>query len=303
MESIRDHYEQWPFPGGEFASREGLLLLRYLQQWLEQVSEPERSGKVLDVGCGTGHTTCALARHFPAVHFVGIDISEASLEAARREAARSDCVNVTFEHADFFSGSATAEAFDVVLCLGVLHHLTDLESAFRHLVTPVRETGYLVLWLYGRYGRIRHVLNQRFIRILSGERSGTDRLEVARTFLEELGSGFATDSGFYSPRGSGREGIAWLLQHPPWLADQMLPAFERGLTMTEILQLLDDHDLQFAKWLGVPVDLRAYTDSDRLNHLFDELSPRQQLIAIDHLVKPAYYLVAARRERPQVRRS
>src|SRR4051812_8922923 len=44
---------------------------------------PDRRNRVLDIGCGTGILTFELARHFTSV--MGIDISEAMLEIARRK--------------------------------------------------------------------------------------------------------------------------------------------------------------------------------------------------------------------------
>ncbi|MFC1529582.1 methyltransferase domain-containing protein [Gemmatimonadota bacterium] len=293
-DSVKQHYEQWPFPGREFISREGLLLLRYLQRWLAQAAAKGGGPKVLDVGCGTGHTTLALARNFPDAEFVGIDISEPSLEIARREAERAGCTNLEYSNADITRGLPDSDEFDVVLSLGVMHHIRNLSDHFRHLVAPLRAGGYLVLWFYGQHGRAAHRLNQMFLETLAGGRPGAEQLEIARTFVEDLGQRFAADSGFYTPRGSGEAGIEWLLDNPEWLADQMIPAFEQNLTMTEILQLMDDHGLEFMNWLGAPGHLGEFTDSEPLLRLFDDLTSREQMIAIDYLIKPDYYLVTGR---------
>jgi hypothetical protein len=158
----------------------------------------------------------------------------------------------------------------------------------------VKRGGHLVVWLYGRFGRARHLLNQQFVATLASD-DPDERLDVARAFLEELGPRFAVDSGFYTPRGSREEGIEWLLEQPQWLADQMVPALEYSLNLPEILDLFSHHSLEFVKWLGVPTDLAHYTTSSVLIDRFRDLSARDRLRAIDCLIKPSYYFVAGRK--------
>lgn len=56
--------------------------------------------RVLDVGCGTGDTTRAAARAAPAGSALGVDLSSAMLDVARRRAAAEGLTNVRFEQAD-----------------------------------------------------------------------------------------------------------------------------------------------------------------------------------------------------------
>jgi SAM-dependent methyltransferase len=292
---VKAHYERWPFPGIEHDSREGLILLRSLSEWLRQPDGECRTQRVIDVGCGTGHTTVALAKHFPEVEFVGVDAAEGVLELARGHAESAGIDNVRFELADVSDELSGRATFDVVLCLGVLHHVPRPAEAFGHVAALLRAGGYLVIWLYGRFGRANHSLNQQFLRLLAGEGPREESLALARAFLEELGSRFAVDSGFYTPQGCGLQGIEWLLGQPQWLADQMIPALEQSLNIGEIFDLFSDHSLDFVKWLGVPTDLGRFTTNRLLVDHFHRLSTRDRLRAIDLLIKPAYYFVAGRR--------
>jgi SAM-dependent methyltransferase len=288
------HYESWPFPGVDHGSREGLIFLRSLTEWLTPHKAEGRPGRVIDVGCGTGHTIVALAKHFPEVEFIGVDGAEGVLDAARSHAESMEIENVKFELADIVDGLPEWDPFDVVLCLGVLHHVPQLTEAFCRVAQLVKRDGHLVVWLYGRFGRARHQLNQEFVALLAGDESHR-RLDVARAFLQTLGSRFAVDSGFYTPQGCGAAGVDWLLKQPQWLADQMAPALEYRLILSEILDLFSDHSLDFVKWLGVPTELTHYTTSRVLIDHFRGLSARDRLRAIDYLTKPAYYFVAGRK--------
>lgn len=292
---VEAHYDRWPFPGVDHSSREGLILLRTLSQWLKRPAGDIRTRRIIDVGCGTGHTVLALARHFPEAQFMGIDAAEEALEAARAQAASAGVSNISFERADIDGELPAWGTFDVVLCLGVLHHVPELAPSFGRVAGLLSDSGHLVLWLYGRFGRARHSLNQRFLELLGGVEPQEDRLTLARVFLEELGSDFAVDSGFYTPRGSGEAGVEWLLERPQWLADQMIPAYEQSVSLGVILDLFANHGLEFVRWLGVPTDLAHHTKSPVLLDRFRRLAPRDRLQAIDYLVKPAYYFIAARK--------
>ena len=62
---------------------------------------PERGQRVLDIGCGFGDTTQAIARSVgPSGAAVGVDVSPRFIESARLEAAESRLSNVSFLLAD-----------------------------------------------------------------------------------------------------------------------------------------------------------------------------------------------------------
>ena len=73
--------------------------------------------RVLDIGCGSGELSCALAEALPDATVLGIDVSRVNIAAARVAAARLP--QVRFEAVDYrnFSG----RPFDVIVAWGVLH--------------------------------------------------------------------------------------------------------------------------------------------------------------------------------------
>ena len=60
----------------------------------------EHGVSVADVGCGRGHAVNLMARAFPRSTFVGIDFSDAALEAGRAEATEWGLTNASFLAAD-----------------------------------------------------------------------------------------------------------------------------------------------------------------------------------------------------------
>lgn len=296
--TVQAHYEHWPFPGTDFLSREGLLLLRYMDKWINREKLPlNKKTYVIDVGCGTGHTTRALAKNFPGASFLGIDLSRKSIQTAQSHVKKTGLVNVTFKRYDLRNDLSPLGEFEIVLCLGVLHHIENFNKAFRNIVHLVKPNGYCVLWVYGRLGRFRHNMNQEFLRLLTKNREKDEILEFARTFLEELGARFAKGTGFYTPKGSEEEGLSWLLDHQEWIADQMIPTHEHGFSIKAILNLFQENKLTFWKWIGVPYDLKTFTSSSLLLKSFKDLSQREKLLAMDYLLKPSYYFIVGKREK------
>ncbi len=81
--------------------------------------------RVLDLGCGTGHSSIALARAYPTVTVRGVDLDEASIAEARRHAADAGVADrVTFALGD---AAATHDAgpYDLITIFEALHDMAD----------------------------------------------------------------------------------------------------------------------------------------------------------------------------------
>jgi len=94
----------------------------------------------LDVGCGDGQVTIAMARAAgPSGRVVGVDADAEALELARAAGGRAD-VSVEFVDEDATRPIAT-EAFDLAYARLVLSHLTDPAAAVRAMRAEVRPGG------------------------------------------------------------------------------------------------------------------------------------------------------------------
>jgi SAM-dependent methyltransferase len=78
---------------------------------------------VLEFGCGTGRNIAFLRKAFPAARIVATDVSQASLEVARKRAPE---VELYQEPADGLGGE-----FDLIFVSGVFHHVAPAQ---RHAV-------------------------------------------------------------------------------------------------------------------------------------------------------------------------
>ena len=83
--------------------------------------------RVLDFGCGTGNTTRALAAALPQAEVVGIDVSAASVIAARQNT--TDAIPATFVCGGFDGLPFKDSVFDVVFASCVFHHIDRAEHS------------------------------------------------------------------------------------------------------------------------------------------------------------------------------
>lgn len=126
----------WNGPSGHAWVEEQAVLddmLRPLEDLLVEAVGKTSARHVLDVGCGTGSTTLALARRIGAPgQCTGIDISEPMLATARTRAQR-DGSTASFIRADAQDYAFAPASFDMIVSrLGVMF-FSDPVSAFANL--------------------------------------------------------------------------------------------------------------------------------------------------------------------------
>ena len=119
-----------------------------VQSWipaLEGVEEKLRTGaRVADVGCGHGASTIIMAEAYPASQFVGFDLHEPSIDAARAAAEMagvSDRVAFAAAGAKDYPGSG----YDMVTFFDCLHDMGDPVGALRHVRETVAEDGIVMI--------------------------------------------------------------------------------------------------------------------------------------------------------------
>lgn len=82
--------------------------------------------RALDVGTGTGAGAFALARRFPDVEVIGVDLAEGMLAEARRKTPSELAGRVRFERADAASLPHADGAFDLVALSNVIPFFDEL---------------------------------------------------------------------------------------------------------------------------------------------------------------------------------
>lgn len=101
--------------------------------------------RCLDVGCGGGDVSFAMARLIGSLGaVVGSDIDETKLQLARDEAAQEGLRNVEFRNSNV-DHLADESAYDLVYSRFLLSHLRDPAAALKRLVRAAKPRGAIVV--------------------------------------------------------------------------------------------------------------------------------------------------------------
>lgn len=97
-----------------------------------------------DVGCGSGHAVNLLARAYPASTFVGYDLGDEAIAAARAEAAAWGLTNASFELRDVAELGEEA-AYDVVTAFDAIHDQAFPDRVLAGIAAALRPGGTFLM--------------------------------------------------------------------------------------------------------------------------------------------------------------
>jgi ubiquinone/menaquinone biosynthesis C-methylase UbiE len=100
---------------------------------------------VLDVACGTGHASLAVARTLPAGRVTAVDLSPGMLEQARKKAAATGIRNVEFIERDMQDLGFSAGVFDAAVCAFGIFFVEDMDAQLSHIVTAIKPGGRIMI--------------------------------------------------------------------------------------------------------------------------------------------------------------
>ena len=169
-QKVKNMYKKYPYPSPSIdASQTNELLNLFRIFELESNMKLEKLD-ILDAGCGSGHRITNVAEFFKNCDFLGVDISEKSLEIANGLKDTKKLHNIRFQNHDIMNGVETLGKFDLVLCMGVLHHLSNPDKGLQMLADTLNDTGMIFLYLYGKLGGHKRMLNKELISIFLGNK-------------------------------------------------------------------------------------------------------------------------------------
>ena len=123
-----------------------------LKRWLS-LREPERffsDKRVLDAGCGNGRNSITALR-WGAKEVFSFDVTDETVAVAKANLATFK--NSTVLQSSIYDIPDEIGQFDVVMCIGVVHHLDSQEEALRQLLKRVAPGGSLIFWVYGNQSK------------------------------------------------------------------------------------------------------------------------------------------------------
>lgn len=145
--------ESWNrLPVGSTYSRAQFL------EWFAPLDLEEVRGKdVLELGFGNGSLLYHMASFHPA-RLSGIELGD-TLETAQRNLEGVSHIRLELHQGDLTR--AELGEFDLVYCIGVLHHLYDPDAGFAAVLRHTRAGGRFHCWVYAREGNaiIRYLVD------------------------------------------------------------------------------------------------------------------------------------------------
>lgn len=142
--------ERWWDPRGPMAPLHAMNPLRTSWAQTQILAAHGQPGRLLDVGCGAGLASEAMAKLGHDV--LGIDAAAEAIEAGRAHAALSK-LDVTYRVASTETLLAEAERFPAITALEVIEHVSDPQDFVRMLADLLLPGGVLVLSTLNRTRR------------------------------------------------------------------------------------------------------------------------------------------------------
>ena len=213
-------------------------------EWITPFKKEDLINKlILDAGCGIGRNSYFCIKNgAKEVHL--FDVEESTVEIAK-ENLKDYNNTFIFKDSIYDQESVSNSSYDLVMSIGVIHHLADPKLAISRLYEKVKNSGQLLIWVYGYEG------NELLIKLLKLLRIFTTKLPYNSVVL--LGKIFAlvlylilkiypTKSQYWT---RARKMNRYVLEQI--IIDQLIPKIAHYYSRTELLTLykhLDYKDIQ-----------------------------------------------------------
>lgn len=268
-DAVRQQYEENPYPRWTRAARCRQRVP--FAQWVAPHVGHERAARwaapgaplaALTAGCGTGRQPIETASLLTDVDMLAVDLSQASLAFALRQAHDAGVTNLRFAQADILNLASLGRQFAFIDCTGVLHHLREPKAGLTVLASLLEAGGVMRIALYSEAARRSVVAVRDWIdrNNIAGDEDGIRRCRQAIMALPANSSEYQATcfADFYSMSEC---------------RDLLFHVQEHRFTIAGIRELLASARLEFAGFELEPWQLmrfRArYPDAaslDRLDH-------------------------------------
>jgi SAM-dependent methyltransferase len=204
--------------------------------WPDEPYRDDRS--ILVAGCGTTQAAHYAVR-WPRAKVTGIDLSANSIAFSQRLKRKHGLDNLELRQLPVERAAELGQAFDHVVCTGVLHHLPDPDAGLRALHEVLGPAGALHLMVYAPYGRAGIYMLQDYCRRLGLRATAADIDDLAASLKALPRDHPIAPLLRSSPDFADRAGLADALLHPQ----------DRAYSVSQLLDFLGRADLEFGRWV------------------------------------------------------
>lgn len=166
-----------------------LMERMYLLLCLHQADR--RNKEYLDIGCGTGNYTVALAQK-KGLKFTGVDPSEVMLKEARAKSKEINWMQGTAENIPVKDG-----AFAGAIAILTTHHWQDIGKGFKELYRVLQPGSKLVIFTSPPEQMYSYWLNHYFERIIKASSANMLTLEAMGSLGTKAGFNFVQVENYF----------------------------------------------------------------------------------------------------------
>ena len=194
--NVAKMYKKYPYPFPSSKIKNVNELLNLFKFFSLENSFNFNTKNILDAGSGTGHRIINVARHYKKSNFLGIDFSDNSIRFAKELAKKNEITNIEFRKANLLEKIDSQNKFDVILSMGVLHHLSNPEKGLKNILSVLQKNGVLFLYLYGKLGGHERMIKKKIIMTLLKNKSNyKDGIKIIKKLqFDDLEYGWNIDS-------------------------------------------------------------------------------------------------------------
>lgn len=156
---VRQQYEDNPYPKwAKMNIPHPIHNFRdYLIERNVRIKDPVKispqSQNILVAGCGTGQHLLNVAFAHPKSKIFALDLSVSSLAYAMRMSHELGASNIEFFQGDILDVNELNIEFDLIECIGVLHHMDNPKAGLHALLSCLKDHGLIKLGLYSQRAR------------------------------------------------------------------------------------------------------------------------------------------------------
>lgn len=252
--AVQSQYDENPYPRWRIRPRPARgkvsdLLSRMGRRSVSQTSREHSPVRVLVAGSGTGRQAVLTALQFPEAEVTATDISANSLGYARMMAEHFGIANIEFRQNDLLHSDLLNKSFDVIECVGVLHHIERPRDGLQALVQVLNPDGLIRIGLYSRIGR--------------------SPINDARKRIEQLDVGTTPDEmRAYRERimfGEEPESVWDVMRYPDFynlneFRDMLFNVHEHQFSLPEVQELIESTGLRFLRFELADEHVAAYRE-------------------------------------------
>jgi tetratricopeptide (TPR) repeat protein/SAM-dependent methyltransferase len=205
---------------------------------------------ILIAGCGTGQESIETAQQFPEARVLAVDLSLSSLCYAQRKSNERGLKNIEYAQGDITQLGSIGRTFDIIVSVGVLHHLADPMAGWRELLSLLRPGGLMLLGFYSERARESIVAARTYI----AERGYASTAQDIRRCRQDL---ISLDNGKLFRQLTLFRDFYAISE----CRDLLFHVQEHRFTLPQLKAMLTELDLDFIGFLLEPQVIKRYRQS------------------------------------------